>query len=241
MVKVVVVMDFDRTIIDDDSDRWVINEMGLTDFFNKLRSTIPSWTSLMDTIMKELHSNGITIHNIAHCLQRAFLHPNIASAIKSAQSLGCDLRIISDANLFYIQTILEHHNLLGCFSEINTNPTFVDEKGCLHVTPFHDSTTLPPHACQLCPPNMCKGLVIDRIRGSLPEGEARFIYVGDGAGDYCPTLKLEGGDFVMPRKDYPLWNRICSDPKLVHATVHDWSNGEELENILLNLVNKLVT
>jgi pyridoxal phosphate phosphatase PHOSPHO2 len=184
MVKVVVVMDFDRTIIDDDSDRWVINEMGLTDFFNKLRSTIPSWTSLMDTIMKELHSKGITIHNIAHCLQRAFLHPNIASAIKSAQSLGyvlyyyfscslylcykiililfdfiffrCDLRIISDANLFYIETILEHHNLLGCFSEINTNPTFVDEKGCLHVTPFHDSTTLPPHACQLCPPNMCK-------------------------------------------------------------------------------------
>jgi pyridoxal phosphate phosphatase PHOSPHO2 len=184
MVKVVVVMDFDRTIIDDDSDRWVINEMGLTDFFNKLRSTIPSWTSLMDTIMKELHSKGITIENIAHCLQRAFLHPNIASAIKSAQSLGyvcvlllfllfliyicarklfnlilffrCDLRIISDANLFYIETILEHHNLLGCFSEINTNPTFVDEKGCLHVTPFHDSTTLPPHACQLCPPNMCK-------------------------------------------------------------------------------------
>jgi pyridoxal phosphate phosphatase PHOSPHO2 len=85
-----------------------------------------------------------------------------------------------------------------------------------------------------------QGLVIDRIRGSLPEGEARFIYVGDGAGDYCPTLKLEGGDFVMPRKDYPLWNRICSDPKLVHATVHDWSNGEELENILLNLVNKLL-
>jgi pyridoxal phosphate phosphatase PHOSPHO2 len=88
MVKVVVVMDFDRTIIDDDSDRWVINEMGLTDFFNKLRSTIPSWTSLMDTIMKELHSKGITIENIAHCLQRAILHPNIASAIKSAQSLG---------------------------------------------------------------------------------------------------------------------------------------------------------
>jgi pyridoxal phosphate phosphatase PHOSPHO2 len=75
-------------------------------------------------------------------------------------------------------------------------------------------------------------LVIDRIRGSLPESETRFIYVGDGAGDYCPTLKLEGGDFVMPRKNYPLWNRICSDPKLV---------GEELESILLNLVNKLAT
>lgn len=86
-----------------------------------------------------------------------------------------------------------------------------------------------------------QGLVIDQIRGSLGESKTRFIYVGDGMGDYCPTLKLEGGDFVMPRKNYPLWNKICSDPKLVHAEVHDWSSGEEFENILLNLVNKLAT
>ncbi|KAI5383224.1 thiamine phosphate phosphatase-like protein [Lathyrus oleraceus] len=238
MVLSVVVFDFDRTIIDDDSDRWVINQMGLTNLFNQLRTTLP-WTSLMDTIMQHLHSNGITIDNIAQSLKTAFLHPNIVSAIKSAHSLGCDLRIISDANLFYIQTILEHHDILGCFSQINTNPTFVDEKGCLHVTPFHDSLSLPPHDCHLCPPNMCKGLVIDRIRGSLAESETRFIYVGDGTGDYCPTLKLGENDFVMPRKNYPLWKSICSDPKPVHAKVHDWSNGEELENILLNLVKKI--
>lgn len=84
-----------------------------------------------------------------------------------------------------------------------------------------------------------QGLVIDRIRGSLAESETRFIYVGDGTGDYCPTLKLGENDFVMPRKNYPLWKSICSDPKPVHAKVHDWSNGEELENILLNLVKKI--
>ncbi|CAJ1937133.1 unnamed protein product, partial [Sphenostylis stenocarpa] len=47
------------------------------------------------------------------------------------------------------------------------------------------------------------------------------------------------GDFVMPRKNYPLWNGIDSDPELVAAEVHDWSNGEEFESILLNLINKL--
>ncbi|RDX88604.1 Inorganic pyrophosphatase 2, partial [Mucuna pruriens] len=243
----VVVFDFDRTIIDDDSDRWIISEMGVTQLFNQLRHTMP-WTSLMDRIMEELHSEGISADDIAECLKRAFLHPSIVSAIKSAHALGCELRIISDANLFSIQTILEHHGLLGCFSHINSNPAFVDSQGRLRITPFHDST-LPPHACPRCPPNMCKvtplvsqchmGLVIDQIRSSLPENERRFIYLGDGSGDYCPTMKLEGGDFVMPRKNYPLWNQICSDPKLVAAQVHDWSNGEELENILLNLVNKL--
>lgn len=236
----VVVFDFDRTIIDDDSDRWIVTEMGLTHLFNQLRHshTKMPWTSLMDKIMEQLHSNGITIDHIAECLQRASLHPSIVSAIKSAHALGCDLRIISDANLFSIQTILDHHGILGCFSQINTNPAFVDNQRRLRVTPFHDST-LPPHACPLCPSNMCKGLVIDQIRGSLPESERRFIYIGDGTGDYCPTLKLKEGDFVMPRKNYPLWNRICKDPKLVAAEVHDWSTGEELENILLNLINKL--
>ncbi|KAJ1438019.1 Pyridoxal phosphate phosphatase-related [Sesbania bispinosa] len=237
MEKVVLVFDFDRTIIDDDSDRWVITEMGLTHLFNHLRSTMP-WTSLMDRMMEELHSQGITTDDIAQCLKRASLHPRIVSAIKSAHALGCDLRIISDANLFYIQTILEHHGLLGCFSHINTNPTFVDKEGRLHITPFHNST-LPPLVCHLCPSNMCKGLVIDQIRGSLPEIKRRFIYIGDGMGDYCPTLKLGGGDFVMPRKNYPLWNRICSEPKLVVAEVHGWSSGEELETILLNLINQL--
>ena len=43
----------------------------------------------------------------------------------------------------------------------------------------------------------------------------------------------------MPRKNYPLWNKICSEPKLVDAKVHEWSSGEELESTLLNLINKL--
>ncbi|KAK7319907.1 hypothetical protein RJT34_04635 [Clitoria ternatea] len=234
--SVVVVWDFDRTIINDDSDRWVITQMGLTPLFNQLRHTMP-WTSLMDRMMEELHSQGITANDIAHCLKTLPFHPSLISAIKSAHALGCDLRIISDANSFYIDTILEHHGLSGCFSQVNTNPAFVDKQGRLRITPFHHPT-LSPHACPLCPPNMCKGLVIDQIRDSLPENQRRrFIYIGDGTGDYCPTLKLKEGDFVMPRKDYPLWNRICSDPKLVNAKVHGWSNGEELETTLSNLIS----
>ncbi|KAF7820534.1 thiamine phosphate phosphatase-like protein [Senna tora] len=238
MAGTVVVFDFDRTIIDDDSDRWVVTEMGLAQIFNELRSTLP-WTSLMDRMMKELHSQGISAKNIAECMKRTLLHPSIIAAIKSAHALGCDLRIISDANKFFIETILEHHGILGCFSQVYTNPTFLDVEGRLRIIPFHDSN-MPPHSCHLCPSNMCKvGLVIDQIRGSLPEKKRRFIYLGDGSGDYCPTLKLERGDFVMPRKNYPLWNRICNNPELVNAEVHEWSSGEELESILLNLIKKV--
>ncbi|XWS72153.1 hypothetical protein CRYUN_Cryun02cG0015800 [Craigia yunnanensis] len=239
MAEIVVVFDFDRTIIDGDSDSWVVTEMGLSDLFHQLRSTLP-WNSLMDRMMKELHSQGKTAEDITECLKRTLLHPRIAATIKSAYELGCDLKILSDANQFFIEKILEHHGLLGCFSKIYTNPSFVDG-GRLRILPYHDST-LSPHGCSLCPSNLCKGLVLDLIYASAPEGERQnFIYLGDGRGDYCPSLKLQDSDYVMPRKNYPLWDRIFSDPALVKAEVHEWSNGEELEKILLHLINTIST
>jgi len=150
----VVVLDFDRTIIDDDSDRWIVAELGLTELFKELRHSMP-WISLMDRIMAQLHSNGVTVDHIADCLKRLPFPPPIVSAIKSAHALGCDLRIISDANTFSIRTILQHHALFHCFSQIHTNPAFLDNQGRLRVTPFHHSTH-SPHSCPLCPPNMCK-------------------------------------------------------------------------------------
>lgn len=41
-----IVFDFDRTLIDGDSDNWVVTEMGLTEIFHQLRFTLP-WNRLM--------------------------------------------------------------------------------------------------------------------------------------------------------------------------------------------------
>lgn len=44
--NIVIVFDFDKTIIDVDSDNWVVDELGFTDSFNQLLPTMP-WNSLM--------------------------------------------------------------------------------------------------------------------------------------------------------------------------------------------------
>jgi hypothetical protein len=46
MAGIVAVFDFDKTIIDCDSDNWVVDELGATDLFNELLPTMP-WNSLM--------------------------------------------------------------------------------------------------------------------------------------------------------------------------------------------------
>ncbi|KAJ6430688.1 hypothetical protein OIU84_021972 [Salix udensis] len=217
---IVVVFDFDKTIIDVDSDNWVIDELGFTELFNQLLHTMP-WNSLMDRMMKELHSKWK--NHGRHC---------------RAHALGCELRIVSDANMFFIETILKHLGLKDYFSEINTNPGFVDEAGRLRISPCHDFTQ-SSHGCSLCPPNMCKGLIIERIQASISkEGSKKIIYLGDGAGDYCPSLKLTEADYVMPRKNFPVWDLISKNPLLIKAEIHEWTDGAEMERVLLQIIER---
>ncbi|XP_022844477.1 inorganic pyrophosphatase 1-like isoform X2 [Olea europaea var. sylvestris] len=238
MTEIMVIFDFDKTIIDIDSDNWVVDELGATDLFNQLLPTMP-WNSMMDRMMKELHAEGKTIEDIEDVLKRVPIHPRVVPAIKTAHSLGCDLRVVSDANLFFIETILNHLGIRECFTEINTNPSYVDEEGRLRIFPFHDFHS-SSHGCNLCPPNMCKGKIIERIQASLAiEGQKRIIYLGDGRGDFCPMSKLKEVDYVMPRKNFPVWELISKNPELVKAEIHEWTDGVELERILLNLIKKI--
>ncbi|XP_028756275.1 inorganic pyrophosphatase 2-like [Neltuma alba] len=241
MGGIVVVFDFDLTILDCDSDNWVIDELSATDLFNHLRPTMP-WNSLMDRMMMEIHSQGKTIEDVAQVLKKVPMHPRIVPAIKAAHALGCDLRIVSDANAFFIETILEHLGIKQCFTEINTNPGFVDGEGRLRVLPYHDFTK-SPHGCPLCPPNMCKGKIIEKIQERIREEgkKKRMIYVGDGSGDYCPSMKLRESDFVMPRRDFPVWDLISREPSLLKAQVHGWSNGQDLETILFRLIHQITS
>jgi len=81
--------------------------------------------------------------------------------------------------------------------------------------------------------------VIERIQESISEEDKRMIYLGDGSGDYCPSLRLKEKDFMMPRKNFPVWDLICKDPSLLKAEIHGWSDGEELEQVLLQLINRI--
>lgn len=225
-------------------------------------------------MMAELHSQGMSKEKIADCLKKMPLDSHFITAVKSVYSLGCDLRIVSDANMFFIETILEHHGLIRYFSEINTNSCHVDEDGKLRISPYHDFHS-SSHDCSLCPPHMCKvittmltpvcklltsfvllpplpnwtidyiplqiqGVIIERIQMEASEQgkTTRFIYLGDGSGDYCPSLKLSKTDYVMPREDYPLCQLISNNPLAVKAEVHKWMDAKDQMSVLLKLIKK---
>ena len=69
----------------------------------------------------------------------------------------------------------------------------------------------------------------------------RIIHLGDGAGDFCPSLKLVEGDYMMPRKNFPVWNLICKNRQLVKAGIHEWTDGEDLERVLLQIIASIIS
>lgn len=75
---------------------------------------------------------------------------------------------------------------------------------------------------------------MERIRASVSAGgiKKKLIYVGDGTPDFCAGLKLEEGDYLIPRKNFPIWEVICTKPMLIKAKIHEWSNWEELAAVL---------
>lgn len=56
---------------------------------------------------------------------------------------------------------------------------------------------------------------------------------GDGTGDFCPSLKLKQTDYIMPRKNFPVWDLIWQNHKLIKADIHEWYDGQELQHALL--------
>ncbi|KAG2657176.1 thiamine phosphate phosphatase-like protein [Panicum virgatum] len=239
-----VVFDFDKTIVDCDSDNWVVDALGATERFDELLRHLP-WNHAIDAMMGELHAAGRTAEDVRACLRAAPLSPHAAAAIRAAHARGCELRVLSDANAFFIDAVLAHHGLAGYFSGTDTNPASVDAAGRLRIRPYHEfAAPAAGHGCALpsCPPNMCKGKVMERILQEEEETAAAarrprraVVYLGDGRGDYCPSLKLREGDYVMPRAGYPVCDLIAASPPA--AAVRGWDGFEDLARVLLGIVD----
>lgn len=84
-----------------------------------------------------------------------------------------------------------------------------------------------------------QGKIIERIQATLEK--KRIIYLGDGVGDFCPSLKLTKQDYMMPRKEFPVWELICKNRHLLEADVHEWVDGEDLERVLIQLITTIIS
>ncbi|GAC92991.1 hypothetical protein PHSY_000551 [Pseudozyma hubeiensis SY62] len=234
--KQLIVFDFDWSLVDQDTDRYV-HEVLCPPLRAELqrRKKSEQFTDLCASLLVKLHQQGATPDDIRSALQTLPFHPGVKRGVSNLKAAGqTTFFLLSNSNTVYIDTILRHHKLESLFDEIVTNPAAFNDSGALILQRRVLATAEKQHGCKVgCSANMCKGEELDAFlqRNGGRDAFDRIIYVGDGGNDFCPVLRLQPKDLAFVRKFRGLQTRIAKEGG-VKAGVKYWNGAWELEGYL---------
>ncbi|ETV77379.1 hypothetical protein, variant [Aphanomyces astaci] len=220
--KGLVVFDYDRSLIDDNSDTYIFHQVQpeLVVHLKELTAAGVQWTQAVDQALSKLNCSKETLIDV---IGRIPVQDGMLDAVHLAHERGWEVAIVSDANTVFIDAFLNLHNLTSIITQVFTNHSAF-QGDTLHVTPYHPLDQ-PPHGCPRCPTNMCKGSIVKQIKASAEY--TKILYIGDGGGDFCPVAtELSSNDVVFAREKYELLHKVQQTPVL--ATVVPWNTGFDI-------------
>nr|XP_044986252.1 phosphoethanolamine/phosphocholine phosphatase-like [Jaculus jaculus] len=225
--------DFDETIVDENSDDSIVRAAPGQQLPESLCATYRKgyYKEYRQRVFKYLGEQGVRPRDLRAVYEAIPLSPGMSDLLQFVAKQGScfEVILISDANMFGVESALRaagHHSL---FCRILSNPSGPDVRGLLSLRPFHT------HSCVRCPANMCKHKVLsDYLREGACDGvqfESLF-YVGDGANDFCPMGLLEAADVAFPRRGYPMHRLIQevqkAEPSSFRAHVVPWESAVDV-------------
>ncbi|KAG9316221.1 phosphatase phospho-type [Chiua virens] len=241
---------------DQDSDRWVF-EVLAPDIRRKIRDRPRDkslqWTDLVSDSLRELShpERDVGRPHIERALRQIPFHPAMKRGIQRLHDPTADTTIVilSNANTFFIHTILEHQDLLDCFDTIITNHAAFSDPVHPNRLVLHRRVgpTDPPHNCLVgCELNMCKGQELERYIDAKRQSGTTFdsvVYIGDGSNDFCAVLRLRPQDVVLCRRFRGLERNIAEErargsASRIQCTVEYWSGAWEVEEKFKAYTNK---
>ncbi|XP_067843614.1 pyridoxal phosphate phosphatase PHOSPHO2 [Heptranchias perlo] len=232
-MKSLLVFDFDHTIVDENSDTWVVSCTPEKKLPHWLRKTYDGkhWNEYMRRVLGYIGDQGIKESEMKQVMESIPYVPGLVDLLKFICQIKdqVDCIIISDSNTIFINWILEATNSSLAFNRILSNPANFDEQSHLTIENFHS------HNCAQCPENLCKKKALDDfVADQLKVGVQykRTIYTGDGGNDLCPIKGLKEGDVAMVRKGYKLerliHEMVDGDSGSIQPSIVIWSSGEEI-------------
>ncbi|KIJ68001.1 hypothetical protein HYDPIDRAFT_25451 [Hydnomerulius pinastri MD-312] len=247
-----VVFDFDWSMADQDTDRWIF-EVLAPDIRRHMadrnkRVPEPQWTDLVAECLQKLAAPGrnVSQEDIKNALKAIPFHPAMKRGIQKLKEADTELFILSNANIFFIQTILEHQGLIDKFADIVTNPAAFNDPtnpNLLVLRRRIDPSAEHQHSCQEMAPTLIAGEELDAFLQRAGKTFDRVVYVGDGSNDFCPALRLRSQDLVLCRKYRGLEALINAelgkgDASRLKCGVFKWAGAWEVEEKFGELVKE---
>ena len=77
----------------------------------------------------QLHAKGFQEHHLSEAVRRIKFHQEMIDALHHLHGKEALIRIVSDANTFFISEILQEHHLLPIIDKVITNPAHFSAQG----------------------------------------------------------------------------------------------------------------
>lgn len=234
-MKTLMVFDFDHTVVDDNSDTWVIRCLPGQTLPDSVKKSYKKghWTEFMGRVMNYIGDQEVSPDRVRSVMETIPFTAGMTDLLTfiSEHKSTIECIVISDSNTMFIDWILQASGLHTAVDQVFTNPAQFNELGYMEIQCYHS------HDCDRCPINMCKKKVLELYLSERSDGGVEYeqiFYVGDGGNDFCPTSCLRGlHDVVMPRKGYTLEKLLAKlegqeDDTSQRAKVIAWSSGTDI-------------
>ena len=229
--RLIVFFDFDGTIIKGISEHAVIPRVTLK--YSYLSMGVAwfrgRYLELMRSMYSDQHKSGVTKEQMLAKLDRMELVPGMAKLFERlGDEFNAEVVVISNSNTIFVDHILARHGLMRNVTKVISNPAEFEASGMLNLSAQGEYT------CPRCPPNLCKGSVVE----SYLEGRQFDVvgFAGDGTNDVCPMLGLRRQDVAFPRKD--CWaDRKTRRSGEIRAKLVPWRTGEDIVGFLKEITH----
>ncbi|KAM9765555.1 pyridoxal phosphate phosphatase PHOSPHO2 [Menidia menidia] len=233
-MSTLMVFDFDHTVVDDNSDTWVIKCLPDQTLPDSVKNSYRKgqWTEYMGRVMNHIGEQKVGCDRIRSVMETIPFTDGMTDLLTfiSENKSAIDCIVISDSNTIFIDWILKAAGHRTAVDLVFTNPARFNESGFMEVECYHS------HDCQKCPVNLCKRKVLEQYLSEQANGGRKYqqiFYVGDGGNDLCPTSCLRASDVVMPRKGYTLEKLLArleahNGDMPLQAKIISWSSGSDI-------------
>ena len=231
--KILLIFDFDQTIMDKDTIYEQANiALSQEDYHKIMEIDKIDYYDAFNYYFKRVKDIGLTLKNINSILEKLEFSPKMKDLFNYLRKNKSkyEMIILSGDYDYSVNHILKYHGFLELFDDLILIKSIIqDEKSERLIFIPKDQF---PHKCNLCISSQCKGLELKKYLDENREKQySKLIFICDGGNDYCPCKKiLKKGDIVFPRVDYGLYKKLF-EQKLINeleCNVNPWKSADEI-------------
>ena len=234
--KTLLIFDFDKTILNDDSfGHIILNTLTKEELQIIYNNRNEDWVDGYNYALKQLKSHGITKEKFNEMLNQISLTQGMSELFNyiKEKKENYDSIILSSNYEYVIKYILNKNNIIDIFLDIITNPSREanqDEK-----EQFIYVLKKQEHNCKICNPCSCKKNEFKEFCNTHDMNNYdKVIFICDGFNDFCLAVDLGENDITLMRKNFALYKKIKSKnfENNLKCKVQAWESGNDIINYL---------